>query len=137
MNTVQIEIDIPVIYETAESFPEGIQAAFDTLHKKLGEKKKRRIFGMSRPEGKKGIVYRACAEELFPGEAEKLNLPKLVISAGTYYCTEIKDVMKDPSQIGDAFHNYLYKSDIDPDGYCVEWYSEDNKDVKCMIRKNR
>lgn len=134
MNTLQIEKEISVVYETAESFPEGIQAAFDSLHRKLGEKKKRRIFGLSRPEGKKGIVYRACAEELFPGEAEKLALPKLVILAGAYYCTEIKDVMKNPTKIGEAFHNWLHKPDIDPDGYCVEWYSEDNKDVKCLVR---
>ncbi|HNF13084.1 MAG TPA: hypothetical protein PK453_05400 [Leptospiraceae bacterium] len=135
MNTFQIEKDIPVVYETADSFPNGIQAAFDSLHKKLGDKKQRKIFGMSRPEGKKGIVYRACAEELFPGEAEKLALPKLVIQAGNWYCTEIKDVMKDPSQIEEAFREYIYKPDIDPDGYCVELYSEDNRDVKCLVRK--
>ena len=41
--------------------------------------------------------------------------------------------MNDIESINNAFKEMLSNPEIDPDGYCVEWYHTE-KDVKCMIR---
>jgi len=41
--------------------------------------------------------------------------------------------MKDIDSIGAAFNKLIQLSDIDPQGYCIEWYLSD-KDVRCMVR---
>ncbi len=41
--------------------------------------------------------------------------------------------MKDLPAIGNTFQQMIARPDIDPEGYCVEWYLSD-KDVQCMVR---
>ncbi len=45
----------------------------------------------------------------------------------------INDYAKDIMSIDRAFKELLALPDLDPQGYCVEWYYNE-KDVKCMIR---
>jgi hypothetical protein len=33
-----------------------------------------------------------------------------------------------------AFKELLEQPNLDPQGYCVEWYSSNEESVKCMIR---
>ena len=132
MDKIKIEKDIRVFYVQAESFPDGIEAAFKKLDNFIDKHKDRRCFGISRPENNK-IIYKAAAEELNKGEAEKLNCKTLVIKKGNYNCITIKDFMKNIEMIGKSFSKLCSTPDIDPDSYCVEWYFND-KDVKCMIR---
>ncbi len=134
MENFVLEKDITVLYVTATSFPEGIKEAHENIHALVPYSKYRRYFGLSRPEGNSGIVYKAAAEELKPDEADLLGCETLVIKKGTYYCITIKDYLKDLSVIGKAFGELLKQSDLDPEGYCVVWYV-DNKEVRCMIRK--
>lgn len=133
MENFEIEKDIKVLFVTAKSFPDGIVDALENIHALVPYSIKRRYFGLSRPEGNGGIVYKAAAEELNPEEAELLGCETMIIRKGKYYCITIHDYMKDLSGIGKAFDELLTQRDLDPDGYCVEWYI-DNKDVKCMIR---
>lgn len=131
METITLENDIKVFYITAESFPEGIGDAY----KKLGELiplSGRKIFGISRPENGV-IVYKAAAEETVEGEAEKLNCDTMIIKKGTYICQTITDFMKDIPAIGETFRKLITNPDVDPEGYCVEWYFNPD-DVKCMVR---
>jgi len=92
----------------------------------------RKYFGISRPEHD-AIVYRAAAEEITPGEAEKLNCQTLILKKGKYISLTVNGYMKDIPSIDRAFKELLSYPGLDPNGYCVEWYFND-EDVKCMIR---
>lgn len=134
METTKLDNDITVMYVTATSFPEGVMAAHQKLHSLIPFSTQRKYFGLSRPEGGDGeIVYKAAAEILESGEAEKLNLDTISIKKGNYISVTLHDYMKDPPAIGDTFQQMIARPDIDPEGYCVEWYLSD-KDVQCMVR---
>lgn len=133
METIEIKHDIPVIYVTASSFPDGVMAAHQKLHSLVSFNENRQYFGLSRPENDGGIIYKAAAEELQPGEAKALGLETISIKAGRYSCITITDFMKDIPAIGKAFDQLTDLPGIDMEGYCVELYPNQT-DVKCMIR---
>ncbi|AFD05570.1 hypothetical protein [Solitalea canadensis] len=133
MEKLKIDNDIKVFYVTADSFPDGILPAHQKLHKMIPYSTDRKYFGISRPENGSGIVYRAAAEEMTPGEAEKLNLESLVLKKGNYISETLRDYAKDISSISRTFNELLSQPGLDPQGYCVEWYIN-NTDMKCMIR---
>ena len=132
METTILENDITVFYIPAESFPDGIMEAHNTLHRLVPFSAERRYYCLSRPENGP-IEYKAAAEELTRGEAEKFNCPTLVIQKGSYVSMVIEDYTIDLLSITNAFQQLLEYPGLDPQGYCVEWYLND-KDVKCMIR---
>ncbi|HMS32967.1 MAG TPA: transcriptional regulator [Ignavibacteria bacterium] len=132
MEIITLEKDIKVILVTAESFPDGIMDAYKKLSGMISNPRDRKYFGLSRPEN--GIiVYKAAAEDTVEGEAGKLNLQTMEIKKGKYICEIINDFMKDLPAIGKTFEKLLTNPDIDPEGYCVEWYLNE-KDVRCMVR---
>jgi hypothetical protein len=89
----------------------------------------RRFFGISRPEN--GVIfYKAAAEVL---EEDNLNCESVVIKKGKYRCITVLNYKKDLQGIGKAFSELISDHDIDPNGYCIEYYYND-EDVKCMIR---
>ncbi|HEX2968751.1 MAG TPA: hypothetical protein VHO46_06565 [Bacteroidales bacterium] len=134
MTTTILDKDIKVFYVTADSFPEGIGEATQKLHSLFPFTKGRRIFGLSRPENNEVIVYRAAAEEMYEGESEKLKCDTLIIPKGKYISIEVVDFRKDVMSIDRAFQQLLKQTDLDPDGYCVEFYASDKEAVTCMIR---
>lgn len=131
METFILNEDIKVFTMTAESFPEGILESHQKLHAIVPFSTDRRYFGVSRPENSV-ITYKAAAEEL-EGEEGKYELDPLIIKKGRYISLVISGYMKDEQAIAKAFEKLLEYPDIDPDGYCVEWYISDD-DVRCMIR---
>lgn len=133
MEIITIENDIPVLYITASSFPEGVMAAHQKLHALIPYSENRRYFGLSRPEDGGGIIYRAGAEALNPGEAGELGLEVITLKKGSYVSLLVENYMKDISSIGNAFQKLLAHPGLDPEGYCVEIYLN-QKDVQCMIR---
>lgn len=133
MEIFTFDKDITVFYVTATSFPAGIMAAHEQLHTYLPLLHERKHFGLSRPEGNEGIVYRAAAEETYPGEAEKFHCETLVLKKGKYASLYVADFVKNFQEIDQAFRQLLQLPGLDPQGYCVEWYL-DNTDVRCMIR---
>ncbi|MDP9041946.1 MAG: transcriptional regulator [Bacteroidota bacterium] len=136
METIKFDNDIKVFYVSAKTFPEGISDATQELHKLFTFSKERKIFGLSRPENNGKIVYRAAAEELKEGEATKFNCKTLIIKKGNYICLTVNDFRKDIMSIDRAFKQLLNEPNLDPQGYCVEWYDTDKEAVKCMIRLN-
>jgi len=140
MESITLDSDIKVFFITAKSFPEGIIEAHEKLQRLVPFSKGRKYFGISRPEGNQGIVYRGAAEELGEGEAEKLNCDTLILQKGRYISLTIKDYTKDIQSIDQAFKKLLSYPNIDPHGYCVEWYLPSGetpleaKDVRCMVR---
>jgi hypothetical protein len=133
METVFFDNDIKVLYVQASSFPDGIMAAHQKLHGVVPYSTERKYLGISRPEKNGVISYKAGAEELNAGEAEQFKLDTLILKKGNYACINIHDYMKDLEAIGQAFNQLTDLPNIDPQGYCVEWYLSD-KDVKCMVR---
>jgi predicted transcriptional regulator YdeE len=132
METTILENNIKVFYVTATSFPDGIKEAHEILHSLIPFSKERKYFGVSRPENNSDIVYRAAAEVMKEGEAEKLNCKTLVLKKGKYISLTVNDYMQDLSSIERAFKQLLSHPGLDSQGYCVEWYLNE-KDVKCMI----
>jgi hypothetical protein len=141
MEKITIDEDIRVLAVAAPFFPEGIPAAFDKLHSLLEDSTSRRIFGLSRPEKDGEIVYRAAAEELSEGEAGQLECEALTIKKGAYISMKVDNFKQDIPAIGKAFEELMEVPNLDPEGYCVEWYDlesagfgVDHESVICMIR---
>ena len=124
--------DIKVMYVTATDFPEGVERAHIQLHAMLTEKERRRFFGISWLGEDGHFIYKAACDEMEPGEAQKLGLETFTIKEGPYNSFYIKDFMEDVGSIKRAFKLLLEQHEVDPDGYCLEWYIGDN-DVKCMV----
>lgn len=119
MEEMTLENDIKVFYITAKSFPDGITEAHKNLRELVPFSADRAYFGISRPENGT-IVYKAAAEEINQGEAEKLNCDTLDIKSGKYICLTINDFMKDIQGIDRSFKKLLSHSALDPNGYCIE-----------------
>lgn len=132
MDSFTLADDIKTICITANSFPEDVDRVHIQLHAMLPEKERRRFFGISQPDGTGQIVYKAAAEAIDADEAEKLGLETFTIKSGPYISFYIKDFMQDIGSIKRAFKLLLAQHEVDPDGYCLEWYIGDN-DVKCMV----
>lgn len=126
------EKDIKVYCLTAQSFPEGVLEAHQKLHGLVPYNKERKYFGISRPENGK-IVYRSAAEELTKGELSKHGLEEFVIPKGKYRSVTIKNFMQNIPAIGEAFEELISQPDIDPNGYCIEWYLSE-EEVMCMVK---
>ena len=133
MEKYELAKDIMVMYVPAESFPEGIQPAFDKLHSRLPSKDDRTLFGISWPAKSGKIMYKAAAEEKYSGEGKKYEMETFTITKGTYISELLKDYKKDPSQIGDTFRQLLQHPELDTNSYCLEWY-KGNDDVLCLVK---
>jgi hypothetical protein len=133
MEKYNIENDIRVLITEAKSFPEGVMDAHQLLHSKIPFSPERRYFGISSPNRNGEIIYKAAAEELHEDEAAKYDCETFVIKSGEFISILITDFMKDIQSIGLAFKKLLLFHDIDPNGYCLEWYVNE-KDVLCMIK---
>lgn len=134
MESIVLDHDTRVFYVTASSFPEGILEAHAQLHKLVPFSGDRNYFGLSRPENGGPVVYRAAAEEKFPGEAEKYHCDTIILKKGKYSAITLLDFRKDPLSIPRTFQKILATEGLDPEGYCVEWYANDREEVTCMIR---
>lgn len=132
MEIFNLEKDIPVFCVPAHSFPEGIEAAHQQLHSLISDSTERIYFGISHPNRKGAIEYKAAAQELNNNEGLSLGCDSFVIRRGTYACTILKDYNKNPQSIGRAFEQLLTHPDLDPQGYCLEWYLNE-KDMRCLV----
>lgn len=125
--------DVKVFCETAKSFPEGIVKAHKELHSIVPFAEERRYYGISRPNAKGVIIYKAATEEIYQGEAEELGCETFNIKSGRYISLLISDYMNDIQNIAKAFQILKTHPGIDPEGYCIELYLNE-KDVRCMIK---
>jgi len=132
MDIIEQPADITVVCLTAESFPEGVLAAHQKLHATVPANGQRRYFGISRPE-EGTIIYHAAAELLPGDDASAFLLPSIILRKGRYHRSTIHNYMQRIGEIGAAFGAMLQQDNIDPHGYCVEWYVDD-KVLQCMVR---
>jgi hypothetical protein len=129
-----LDPDINVLCVTASSFPDGIMAAFDKLNSLIQSTVPRKIFGISYGDGNKNIIYKAAAEENSTDEAARLGCERFTIEKGEYISEYIEDFMKNIPAMGQAFQEMCRDKRIDSNGYCIERYLNNNKDVLCMVK---
>ena len=127
-----IDRDIKVFYVTATSFPEGVGGAFQKLISFLPKPNERLLYGISYPNEKGIINYKAAVEESFPGEGEQNGCETFVIKKGKYWTELLPDWRKDESSVGKTFQKLLKHPDLDKSGYCLEIYPNE-KDVRCLV----
>ena len=132
MEKFEFKEDVEIICNTVTTFPNHIKEAFDTLQESLPNCENRNWYGISRPNEKGVIIYKAAATELEDGEAEQFGYDSFTIKKGTYISETITDWMKQPQVIGETFMKLLEDPRIDKDGYCLEWYKNDDE-VICMV----
>lgn len=132
MDNFTIDKNIKTICVTAESFPDGIEEAHMKLHALLPDKERRQFFGISWPGPDGLIIYKAAASEMESGEAERLNSETYTIKAGPYNSFYITDYRENLDSISRAFDLLTAQHETDPEGFCLEWYIND-EDVKCLV----
>ena len=132
MENHAFEKDTLTVYVAAESFPEGVLKAHQTLHAAVGRSDDRRYFGISWPDGNGGIHYLAAAEMLEGTEPESLGLKIFTIRKGPYIGITLRNYMQDIPPIGRAFETLLGDPRIAHDGYCLEWYLTDEEMI-CLV----
>lgn len=132
MEEYYIDRDIKVFYVTAKSFPEGVGGAFQKLISFLPKPNERLLYGISYPDEKGVIIYKAAVEESFPGEGEQNGCETFVIKKGKYWSELLPDWRKDESSVGKTFQKLLKHPDLDKSGYCLEIYPNE-KDVRCLV----
>jgi len=126
--------DINVLCVTANSFPDGIMAAFDKLNSLVQAPGSRKVFGISYGDGNKNTIYKAALEENSADEAARFGCERFKIEKGEYISEYIEDFMKNIPAMGQAFQEMCRDKRIDSNGYCVKMYLNNNKDVLCMVK---
>lgn len=131
MNNYTIDKDLTLMYVTASSFPEGIMDAHQQLHAKITFDANRGYYGISYMQDAK-IIYKAAAAEIYAGEAAEKGLETFVVKKGEYAMITVHNYMKETGAIGEAFQQLLKHPQLDPNGFCLEWYIS-KEDVQCMV----
>ena len=131
METHQINEDVKCYCIKASSFPAGVLAAHQQLHQLFPYTSDRHYYGISRPEGKGIIAYWAAAEKLAGDKIE--DLEEFIIPKGNYTGKDISNFRNDIAAIGQTFQQLLTDPQIDPNGFCLEWYYNMD-DVRCMVK---
>jgi hypothetical protein len=133
METYIIEKDLYCHCIKATSFPEGVLAAHQLLQSLFAFDGKRKFYGISRPEGTGEIAYWAAVEKTDDDNLQDNRPETFVILKGQYSGIDIKNFRSDIQAIGRTFQQLLVHPELDPNGYCLEWYYNMN-DVRCMVR---
>src|ERR1041385_1759218 len=133
METYHLDHDIRLCCIRAKSFPGGVMGAFEQIMRIFPDQQgKRRLFGVSWPDGKGSMVYKAAVEEKYRGEAEKLGLETYLVKKGEYLSTIVHNFMNDIPSIGKAFNQLVEAPGVHPNTVGVEEYIS-NTDVRCMV----
>lgn len=130
MENYTFQKDVHTYCVTAENFPEGILDAHQQLQALLPKNDRRDYFGISYPD-KNGIMIYKAAAEILEGESMP-GLETFVIKNGPYNTLYINQYSTHPDSISQAFELLLKQHEVDPHGYCLEWYINEH-DVKCMV----
>jgi len=133
MEPYHLPHDIRLVCVPAKSFPDGVMAAFQQIMNLFpNQQGQRRLFGVSWPDGKGSLVYKAAVEERFRGEAETLGLETYLLRKGEYLSTTVHNFMNDIPSIGKAFHQLVEAPGVHPNTVGVEEYISET-DVRCMV----
>lgn len=127
-----IDQDMTVYCLTAVSFPAGLKDVYDTLHSLYAPGNGRTYFGISYPDGKGSLVYKAAVKLNDSDTPPAAPFEPFTIRRGNYVSEDIVNFMSDVSAIGRTFQQMIKEPGIDPNGYCLEMYLNPT-DVRCMV----
>lgn len=133
MITRHIDNDITVYCLTASSFPAGVKTVYDKLHELFPPENGRTYFGISWPDGKGSLVYKAAVKLNEMDTPPGAPFESFTIRKGDYFSEDITNFMSDVTGIGRLFQQMIQQPGIDPNGYCLEMYLNPT-DVRCMVR---
>jgi predicted transcriptional regulator YdeE len=131
-----LEKDIKVFYITATSFPNGVGDAHNALRNKLPLSMGRSFYAISYSDEKGKITYKAAVEESYEGEAEKLGCETFIIKKGEFISETLKDWRENELNVGKTFQKLLAHPAIQENGYCLEIYLNNDKDIQCLVTLN-
>ncbi|HVS96393.1 MAG TPA: hypothetical protein VHE54_07895 [Puia sp.] len=132
METYMLDHDVRLCCFSADSFPDGVMAAFQRLNARVPGHEGRRLFGLSWPDGKGSMIYKAAVEERYPGEAEALGAEHYTLKKGEYLGLEVNNFMDDIPSIGRAFRQLVAAPGVHPNTMGVEEYLSGTL-VRCMV----
>ena len=130
MDSFTFQEDLPVVCITATGGRSGAQQAMETLRSLLPFHERRQFFGLFWP-GRDGGTYKAAAST-FDTDGQNELLGRFAIKNGPYNSFYIKDHRSQPGAVEKAFEMLRGEHEVDPDGYCLEWFVND-QDVKCLV----
>jgi len=125
--------DIVVFYIAAESFPEGITAAFDKLEATITDLSDRHIYGITECTGDK-LAYMACAKAHFNNEGIQYGLPTYIIPKGKYWYYTLDNWRENLQEIPKLFARFENAPSVKKQTICVEDYIAPYK-MLAMVHK--
>lgn len=133
METYNFKTDLKVFGKEVTTFPLGIGEAFHALINMIPDGSHRAFYGLSHMDETGKIIYKAAAEEKYPGEAEKYNRERYIIEKGEYLAVTITDWRDNTDCIKDVFHDMMQDDRADKTKEVVEWY-ETNSEMLCLVK---
>lgn len=134
MKYFDLEKPITLCCTRAESYPQGVRQAHDTLHEFCPDYTSRTYFAVSYG-GKDGITYMPGVTEHFPGELAQFPLEQFTLKKGRYAYIDLDNFMQNLPQLRLIFDELLQHPDLDTGGYCLEWYLNANV-CRCLVKLN-
>ncbi len=134
MDSFTFQEDVPVFCVTAVDGRHGAADAMQALKALLPANERRHFYGLFWP-GRDGGTYKAAAS-ILEGESDRSEISTFTIQNGPYNSFYISDYPSQPDAIDRAFDMLRGQHEVDPDGYCLEWYVSEH-DVKCMVPLGR
>ena len=133
MEIIDIASDITLLTVRAESFPQGIQEAFNELKRHLPVGDERTPYGISKPEKDGTIVYRAGVESSGPAEAVAWKQGTVVLKKGKYTAESVTDWQTKIHTLTGVFDGLLRHPHLDPATPCIEVYRS-RTELVCMVK---
>jgi hypothetical protein len=127
-----ISKDLHVFGFVVDTFPQGIDEAFQSLVNSVPGGFTRSFYGISKME-RDHMIYIAAAEEIEPEEASKNKYQRYCIDKGEYLTVTIRDWRNKTGTINGVFQRMMQDHRIDRSKPCVEWY-KDNSEMVCMVK---
>ena len=133
MEQVEFKNDIKVGIIKASSFPSGVLAAHKKLHSIIPFSRERQYYGISYGSENGEITYLAAAQAFSDTEMDDFGLESFTIKKGNYIIKHLKNYRENMSIIGSTFQEMLQHPQLDPQGYCLEAYTNEN-DMDCLVK---
>lgn len=130
MDSFTFQEDTPVFCVTALNGRQGAADAMATLKSLLPDDSRRHVYGLYWP-GKDGGTYKAAMSKL-EGDSFIESGEVFTIKNGPYNSFYITDYRSQPGSVDRAFEILRGQHEVDPEGYCLEWYVNEH-DVKCLV----
>lgn len=115
----------------AETFPDGIGAAWKDLESRLASLKGRRFYGVTELH-QGSLVYYAGLEPKDGDEVVALGLPTMEVPGGRYARVKLMDWMEKSSEIPGIFGQLFRDHETHPLNIAVEYYRS-NSEVHLMV----